>query len=240
MDGILLTAVAVATIALLSALAYKCRCLTPAGAVASFAVGSVVALFGSFSAFLLLTVFTVAGFAATFAGMRMKKDKGIQEGAAGERDWKNVVGVGAPPCIVVLVNYFLDLDPTLFAVMFISTITVAGADTIASEVGAYGKKTYLITTMEPVEPGVNGGISALGTSVSTLASFLIALLGWYLLTGTVQLWFLIPFAAGVAGNLLDSLFGVLLEDRGHMSKYTNNASTAMIGAGLGSAMFMVI
>ena len=44
----------------------------------------------------------------------------------------------------------------------------------------------------------------------------------------------VPFLSGVAGNLLDSVFGALLEDRGLMTKYGNNFSTAVIGAAFGA------
>ena len=68
------------------------------------------------------------------------------------------------------------LDPVSFAVMFVSTITVAGADTIASEIGVRDKNVYMITNFQKVDPGINGGVSKTGTAVSTLAALLIAAL----------------------------------------------------------------
>ena len=124
--------------------------------------------------------------------------------------------------------------------MFISTITVAGADTIASEIGVRDKKTYMITTFKRVEPGINGGVSALGTGVSTIAALLVAILGWFVITGSLSLMLLLPFAMGVLGNILDSVFGAILENPGYISKYTNNCSTALISGILGAVIFALI
>lgn len=230
MDPHFLIVMAVVLSAALSVEAYKLQCLTRGGAVASFAVGAFVGVFGSINAFFILTVFTVAGFVATLKDFNKKKDEGLQEGKSGERTWKNVLGVGLPPCLAVALWSVGLLDYTEFALVFISTITVAGADTIASEIGVRDKKVYMITNFERVEAGVNGGVSVLGTAVSTIAALVIALMGWFVVMESVDILFLIPFVAGVLGNIMDSVFGAVLENKGYISKYTNNCSTALIGA----------
>ncbi len=235
-----LTVTAIVLSAALSIEAYKLQCLTKGGAVASFAVGAFVGVFASINAFFLLTIFTIAGFIATLKDFDKKSEQGLQEGRKGERTWKNVLGVGLPPCIAVALNYAGLLDPIAFAIMFISTITVAGADTIASEIGVRDKNVYMITSFEKVEPGINGGVSKMGTAVSTVAALLIAILGWFVITETLDWMLLIPFAMGVLGNLLDSIFGAVLENPGYISKYTNNCSTALIGAVIGVALYMLL
>ena len=238
MDALAMTAAAVALSALLSYVAYKTGCLTRGGAAASFLVGAFVGAAGSVNAFVLLTIFTLSGFAATRIGFSKKKKAGLQEGSDGERTWKNVAGVGIPPCIIAAANFLFPMDPLLFDVMFISTMTVAGADTIASEIGVRDPKAYLITTFKRVPPGTNGGISATGTAISTVASLGIAAIGWLVMTGALDPLLLIPYAAGVVGNLLDSLFGTVLEDRGYISKYFNNGITAILGAVFGAGVYI--
>ncbi len=235
-----LVAVAIVLSAVLSAEAYKLQCLTKGGAVASFAVGAFVGVFSSINAFFLLTIFTIAGFVATMKDFDKKTEEGVQEGKKGERTWKNVLGVGLPPCIAVALEATGILDPVTFAIMFTSTITVAGADTIASEIGIRDKKVYLITNFSRVEPGINGGVSVTGTVVSTVAALLIAVMGWFVLTESLDWLFLIPFAMGVLGNILDSVFGAVFENKGRMSKYTNNCSTAIIGAVIGVAIYLMV
>ena len=235
-----LTVAAIVLSAVLSIEAYKLQCLTRGGAVASFAVGAFVGVFSSINAFFLLTIFTMAGFVATLKDFDRKSEQGLQEGRKGERTWKNVLGVGLPPCIAVAMECLGLLDQTAFAVMFISTITVAGADTIASEIGVRDRDVYMITTFERVEPGINGGVSRMGTGISTVAALLIAVLGWFVMTESLDWMLLIPFAMGVFGNLLDSVFGAVLENPGYISKYTNNCSTALIGAFLGVGIYLLL
>ena len=79
-----------------------------------------------------------------------------------------------------------------------------------------------------------------GTAVSTVAALLIAVLGWFVLTESLDWLLLIPFAMGVFGNILDSVFGAVFENKGRMSKYTNNCSTALIGAVLGVIIYLAI
>lgn len=231
---------AVTLSAIMSVEAYKLNCLTKDGAVASFLTGSFVGVFASINAFFLLTIFTIAGFFATLKDFSRKEEMGIQEGKKGERTWKNVLGVGIPPCLAVALEALGILDPMQFAVVFISTIAVAGADTIASEIGVRDRKVYMITSFKRVEPGINGGVSVLGTTVSTVASLLIAILGWFVLTEGLDWMLMIPFAMGVLGNILDSVFGAVLENPGYISKYTNNCSTAIIAAFIGLLLFMML
>ncbi|MBQ8179477.1 MAG: DUF92 domain-containing protein [Candidatus Methanomethylophilaceae archaeon] len=240
MEQTTLAVLAVILSAVLSLEAYKLHCLTRLGSVASFAVGSLVGVFGSINAFFLMTVFTVCGFLVTIKDFDRKKAAGLQEGELGERDWTNVLGVALPPCMAAVANYLWPMQPEVFYVLFISTITVAGADTIASEIGVRDSRTYMITTMKPCEPGVNGGVSPTGTAVSTVAALLIAILGWFAMTGTVSAYALVPFAMGVLGNVLDSVFGALLENRGYISKYTNNCSTAIIASVMGAVIMHCI
>lgn len=240
MDQAFLIAAAIVISAVLSLEAYKLQCLTRDGAVASFVVGAFVGVFSSINAFFLLTAFTIAGFFATMRDLDRKKAEGLQEGKSGERTWKNVAGVGLPPCIVVALSALGVIDQEMFAVMFVSTIAVAGADTIASEIGIRDKKVYMITSFERVEPGINGGVSVLGTATSTVASLLIAMLGWGVIMESLDWMLLVPFAMGVLGNLLDSVFGAVLENPGYISKYTNNCSTAIIGAVIGLVICLLV
>ncbi len=240
MDDVYLTAAAVVISAILSYEAYKLNSLTPDGAVASFAVGATVSILGSINAFFILTVFTVAGFGATMIGLGDKERAGLQEGRRGERTWKNVLGVGVAPVVAVVVGYSGLIDGDGFAVLFVATLAVAGADTIASEIGVRDRKTYMITTFKECEAGVNGGVSVLGTSVSTVAALLIAVLGWFVITETFSWLALIPFAMGVLGNVLDSVFGAVFENKGRMSKYVNNCSTELIASFVGLGIYLLV
>lgn len=235
-----LTILLIVIVAILSIVSYKAHCLDSKGAVASFILGSATGILGSVEAFILLMIFTVSGFAATMKGLKKKIEKGLQEGQKGERGWKNVVGVGAPALAIIIINLFVEIDDAMFCIMYISTLAVAGADTIASEIGTKDPNVYMITNFKRVEPGINGGVSVLGTTVSTVASLVIAALGWIIMQNAIDVLLLIPFAMGVFGNLLDSVFGAVLENPGYISKYTNNASTGFIAAIIGGVIYLAL
>lgn len=219
---------------------YKLHCVTKSGAVACLAVGVFLSVFGSASAFFIMTFFVIVSFFATMKDIDKKIAMGLQEGQFGERTWKNVAAVSFPPVLITVVHFFSGMDQATYVISFLTSVVVAGADTIASEIGVKDPKAYLITTFEPVKPGTNGGVSKKGTIVSTIAAFVIAALGWAVMAQTLHWAMLIPFVFGVFGNLLDSVFGALLENRGLISKYTNNWSTELISAILAGLFWTVI
>ena len=229
----------------LSLIAYKFRALTFSGAIASFFVGYIVGLFGSVEWLILLVGFTMVGIAVTKMDFSNKKKNGLLEGNDGERSHKNVLGVGFPPCLIAVLFAFLhsvyngqyDLALT---VAFICTLSVAAADTVASEIGSRDKKVWLITTFERVKRGTNGGVSVTGTLFSLAAAAVTSIVGWLLIYQEFDVYILIPFAMGFLGNVLDSVLGATLENRSIISKYTNNCVSALIGAVLGLLIVLIL
>ncbi len=215
----------------LSLISYKLKLLTKDGTIATFAVGSTVGIFSSPAWFILLIIFTTSGLVATKVNFKMKMKDGLQEGKHGERTYRNVLGVGIPPCTIAVLAWLLNGQYDFeMGIAFISTMTVAAADTISSEIGVKDKRVWLITTFKRVEAGVNGGISVLGTVSSFAVSIIVGIIGWLLIFQTIDVYVIIPIIAGMVGNFMDSIFGATLEDSGYISKYTNNCSTALIGA----------
>jgi uncharacterized protein (TIGR00297 family) len=241
MEMLLEIAIVLLISALLSFGGWKLNLFTPLGSLAAFITGSIVGVFGCVEWFILLMVFTLAGLATTKAHYKEKVAKGLQEGQRGERTHKNVLGVGIPPCSIAVVSFFLGGDYSdILNIAFISTLAVAAADTIASEIGTRDSRVWMITTGKRVEPGINGGISVLGTISSLIASFLISLLAMVMIEQSVSILVLIPTAAGMLGNILDSIVGATLENNGHISKYGNNCITAIAGAIIGAVMYILI
>ena len=225
-------AVITITVALvLAVLSYHMDLLTKYGAVTSVVTGIVVGIFGSLSWFVVLILFTVAGFAATRVGFFRKKAQGLQEGVRGERTHMNVLGVGIAPCVFSVLHFILpDEYSLLTCIGFIASIAVAAADTIASEIGVKDKNVILCTTFKRVPPGTDGGISLLGTLSALVGAAFASILGWVVIYHEIDVLMLIPIMAGMVGCFMDSLFGATIESSGKISKYTNNASTGIIGA----------
>jgi len=233
--------------AALSIVAYKLRMLTYTGAIASFFVGYIVGLFGSVYWLLLLIAFTAAGLVATKLNIYDKKLYDLQEGESGERTYHNVLGVGFPPCLIAFLfgiqGRFLGGEYDLaLSIAFITTLAVAAADTVASEIGVRDKKVWLITTFERVRRGTNGGVSVTGTLAALVAAAATSLIGWLLIFGidSLDILILIPITMGFLGNVLDSVFGASFERKGNMSKYVNNCLSALIATAIGFILVLLI
>ncbi|MEG4271195.1 MULTISPECIES: TIGR00297 family protein [unclassified Microcoleus] len=87
------------------------------------------------------------------------------------------------------------------------------SDTCASEIGkAYGSRTFLITSLQPVPRGTEGAVSLEGTIAGIVGSILIALLSWAVglidLTGIV----FCVIAAFIATNI-ESVIGATVQSK---------------------------
>ena len=227
---------------ILSAVAFGLRFLTLSGAVASLLIGVIVGCFGGFQWFVLLMIFTMTGFAATKVSFLKKKEAGLQEGVSGERTHMNILGVGIPPCVFAVLAFFAgDGDQLIMSIGFIASISVAAADTVASEIGIKDKNVWMCTNFKRVPPGTNGGMSVFGTFVAIAAAFVTAILGWLVLFQELDSYLIIPAVSGFIGCYFDSVLGATLENRGYISKYTNNAATGIMGAlvAMGIAYFFI-
>lgn len=226
----------------LALLAWKLKLLTVNGSAAAFAVGVVTGALGSLTWLLLLIVFTIIGFGATVFGLSKKKEKGLQEGDHGERDYKNVIGVAIPCCIFAIANFVTGGQYEYYMMVgYVATIAVAAADTAASELGIRDPKVWMITTLKRVEPGVDGGVSVMGSLISLIASAVVTVIGWLVINQTLSdINILIVILAGFIGCVLDSLVGATLETKGYISKYGNNCITGIAGALIAIALVYLI
>lgn len=225
------TVVVLLLCAALSVLSWKLGLLTIDGSLASFAVGMVLGLFGGIGWLLLLVLFAFIGFAVTRYKMELKVRKGVQEGRQGERSYKNVLANGLVPMSIAAFTFLAGWEGEVPAIIYMSAVCVAAADTTASELGVLSDRTYMITTFKRVPPGVDGGVSIYGTAWALAASIFAALVGWVVIVGTFpSALVLIPAAMGILGCFIDSVIGATLETQGLISKLWNNITSMAFGA----------
>jgi len=99
----------------------------------------------------------------------------------------------------------------------LAALAEAAADTVSSEIGqVLGGRPRLITTLRPVEPGTDGGITIAGSLAGILAA------GMVVVTGALALhveWpiALVSWAGGVFGLFFDSLLGASVERAGWLN-----------------------
>ncbi|MFQ6012537.1 MAG: TIGR00297 family protein [Thermoplasmata archaeon] len=234
----------------LSALAYYRGVLTWDGSVAAFAVGLIIGIFGDILWLFLLLLFLLTSFVATRYKFEIKRGLGAQEGIQGERRWGNVLANGLVPTVIAVLSAPGLIPKPLAGLLFVSSIAVAAADTLASELGVLSPNTYRITTLERVAPGTNGGVSYLGQGAALLASLYTALMAWIFLTliplSLLQsptfpiepLVLIVPIAVGFLGCQIDSVAGATLEERGLISKKTVNLIATSLGTVLALAFYL--
>lgn len=210
-------------------LAYWQKVFTVGGAVAAFTTGFLIGVFGHISWLLLLFIFLITSFAATKYKFLLKQKKGVQEGIRGERRSMNVLANGLVPVLAAVLTFdYLPVIPkNIGSILFLTAISAAAADTLASEIGVLSERTYLITNLKSVKAGTSGGVSIRGELSAVCASAYTSFIGWLFLTFfnaslTTSYIVLIPFGLGIAGCHLDSLFGATLEKKGIFTKGLTN------------------
>ena len=240
MDPLINTILVILLPLALALFAYKKNLMTVWATVTSFVQAEIIGFCTNIWWVLAFFMFPVMAFIATKWKLKEKMELGLQEGKKGERSVLNLLGVGTIPVVIAIVFFLKPSD--LLTVAFLSSIAVSTSDTIASETGIWAKKTYMITTFKQVEPGPNGAVSLYGFGTAFVGTLAFALLGWFFIFNTEpisvpDIRFLIVVAAGMFGNVMDSVLGATLENPGYIGKYTNNASTALMGAVFGALLY---
>ena len=235
--------------AVMALLSYRRRIFNLSGSASAFLVGMVIGVCGDVLWLILLLVFLLTSFGATKYRFDWKKKQGFQEGAKGERSWKNIAANGAIPTAIALASFVAEVwsggDPAsnpfpkdVASFMFISAIAVAASDTAASEIGIVDPRVYMITTGKRTKRGVDGGVSLTGQLIAFVAAAYTSVLAYIafsifnpdLLAGPPTLF--VPMLCGFFGCQIDSFIGATLETRGRIGKLGNNFVSIGIGTGL--------
>lgn len=214
------------------------KLLTPAGLLHASLLG--VLLWGSlgWQGYLVVLFYFLVGSAVTRIGMAQKEAEGIAEKRSGARGPENVWGsalTGTLCALGILVVPALDGETkfitSLLLLGFVASFSTKLSDTCASEVGkAYGKRTFLITNLQPVARGTEGAVSLEGTLAGILGSAAIALLAWGV--GLIDLLGVVfcMLAAFIATNI-ESLIGATLQAKiGWLTNEVVNILNTSIGA----------
>ncbi|NDJ24769.1 TIGR00297 family protein [Nostoc sp. B(2019)] len=204
------------------------KLLTPAGLFHAWLLGVLIWVTLGWQGYVVVMFYFIVGSGVTRIGMAQKEAEGIAEKRSGARGPENVWGSALTGALCALgigiINSgFLLPSPqslvlrpqSLLLLGYVASFSTKLSDTTASEVGkAYGKRTFLITTLQPVSRGTEGAVSLEGTLAGVVASVAIALVGWGV--GLIDLWGVAwcVLAAFIATNL-ESVIGATLQ-----SKYT--------------------
>lgn len=249
---------------LLCVLAYWQKVLDKWGTTLAFCIGAIIGIFGGILWLALLVFFLITSFGATKYKYSLKKERGVQEGKTGERHFKNVLANGLAPTYVALISFedfhFIE-EKWMAEVVFVAMISVAAADTVASELGVFSDKTYLITSIKKrVKPGTSGGVSWLGQFWALVAAAYTAIMGWIVLFLIPHTFFnhshafsvhessssfpfaliIMPIVIGFLGCQIDSVLGASFEQKGLISNNGVNLVATSLGGVLAWMMIPVM
>jgi uncharacterized protein (TIGR00297 family) len=209
------------------------KLLTLGGIVNAWILG--VLIWGSlgWQGYTIVGFYFLVGSAVTRIKMQEKEQLGISEKRSGARGWENVWGsalIGAFCALGILLIPSPEIK-ALLILGYVASFCTKLSDTTASEVGkAYGKSTFLITTLQPVAKGTEGAVSLEGTLAGIFASILIGVLAWGIgFIDGVSVFFC-AIAAFVA-TTIESLIGATLQEKWlWMTNEVVNIINTLVGA----------
>ena len=157
-----------------ASLAFWRGSLSKSGVVGALLVGTLTFGLGGWFWGLLLGIFFISSSLLSHFKESEKKKAAEKFEKGHRRDFWQALANGGIGALIALLNVLLPSPIWYF--MFTGTIATVTADTWATEVGTLSQSPpRLITTGEVVEVGTSGGVSLLGTAVSTLAGLIIGL-----------------------------------------------------------------
>lgn len=233
--------IAVALNTLLAAIAWVApkKLLTPAGMLHAWFLGVLVWGTLGWQGYLIVMFYFLVGSAVTRIGLAEKEAAGIAEKRSGARGPENVWGSALVAALCAVGSFVVqEWHPAaaaqvvpLLLLGYVASFSTKLADTCASEIGkAYGKHTFLITTLQPVPRGTEGAVSLEGTLAGIVAAVAIALVGWAVGCISPVGVGICTLAAFVATNL-ESVIGATLQ--AELEWLTNelvNVINTLIGA----------
>ncbi|MFB8790937.1 MAG: TIGR00297 family protein [Potamolinea sp.] len=221
------------------------KLLTPTGFIHAWVLGVLIWGTLGWQGYLVVMFYFLVGSGVTRIGMAQKEAAGIAEKRSGARGPENVWGSALTAALCAVGTLIV---PTLGAkyvvplllLAYVASFATKLSDTCASEVGkAYGQRTFLITTLQPVARGTEGAVSLEGTLAGVVGSVAIAFLGWGIglidLTGVT----FCVIAAFIATNL-ESVIGATLQGKfDWMTNELVNFINTLIG-GIAAVLLLVV
>lgn len=191
------------------------------GSVSGIALAFIIWFGSGEVALLSLFAFFVVGTIAS----SWKKDQKAQLKLAQENDGKrgvyNVLANGGAAGVLSFFAFMLPEYHYIFFLMVLTSFSAACSDTLSSELGnVYGKNYFNILTLKPAPRGMDGVVSMEGFGFGIAGSIMIASLPLIFQVDIKVL--LIVSISGFLGNIIDSILGATLQQKGILNNHSVN------------------
>ncbi|KAJ1285228.1 hypothetical protein BS78_03G263800 [Paspalum vaginatum] len=216
--------------------------LSASGFAAAYLLGTLTwRAFGP-PGFLLVVAYFIVGTAVTKLRIKQKEALGVAEKRGGRRGPGSVIGSSAAGCICALLSIYHGGGTAfseLWTLGFVASFCTKLSDTVSSEIGkAFGRTTYLVTTLKVVPRGTEGAISIEGTLAGILASVFLASIG-YLLGQVNVSQIVVCILASQIANYGESYIGATLQDKEGF-EWLNNDVVNVLNISIGAILAVLM
>ena len=220
---------------------YKTPIMTRKGWISAGVLGTILWGCMGFLGWISVVIYLILGSLVTKVGFQYKQNIGIAEKRGGRRGPENVWGSAATGVIFAIMIKLNILNQSILEVAFAASFAAKLADTFGSEIGKrFGRNTFLITTLQKVKKGTEGGISLEGTFASLFGSCLMSY--FMLLLGIISTkdHFFIVLISGFIATLAESIIGARYQEKYHLSNEFVNFIQTTLSSIISIVLFLSI
>jgi uncharacterized protein (TIGR00297 family) len=239
--------VALAVTVALGFVSYRLGTASVTGMLTGVLLGLLTVVLGGFGWFAVLIAFFSVGGLSTKFRYDEKLSRGVAEDNDGARGSSNVLGNAAVAFVAVVgfaaaARLSVDVPGVVFTFAFAGSLAAAMSDTLSSEIGGLYDHPRLITTLRPVPPGTDGGVTWQGEVAGVVGAAFVAGLAFLLMpvSGSTMLVLGVITLSGVAGMTVDSLLGATLEGDRIGNEAVNFLATLTGAVVSGGVAFVVL
>jgi uncharacterized protein (TIGR00297 family) len=227
-------------------LSWRLETASITGMLAGVLLSLATIVLGGYGWFAVLIAFFGIGGLASKYRYEQKRALGVAEENEGARGSWNVLGNAGVALAAVTGFAAADataIDGVLFQFLFLGSLSAAMTDTLSSEIGVLFGPPRLITTLERVDPGTDGGVTLKGIGIGGVGGAIVAAIALPAATfGVSPAGAGVIVAAGVLGMLVDSILGATIEGRWIGNQAVNFLATLAGGiiAAAGAVAFALV